>query len=199
MNHFDAETWSDYVRGTTSESQATLMRRHLEDGCAACSGHVAALEAVKTLVEHERELGLAAGTERSVKAMFRQRQVVEAASRPASRLQLVFDSHLAPLAVGARNGQSEARQLMYMSEELSLDLHLVPATADGDARVLGEIVARDSGHLVGCPVALLDGGDVVAEGYTGDLGEFDLAGEISGRAGLRFELEETVELELPPG
>ncbi len=85
-----------------------------------------------------------------------------------------------------------------MSEELSLDLQLVPrASGGGGTRVLGEIVDSDYGHLAEVPVVLLAGNDVVAEAVTGQLGEFDLPAVEGQALKLRFELEETFELEIP--
>lgn len=197
MEHFDAESWSDYVRGTAPDSQIALMRTHLEDGCETCAGHVAALEAVRRLVANERALGLEPGVVRSVRAMFRQRRVAVEAGRSPRLLQLVFDSRLAP-AAGFRDGESEVRRLTFMSEELSLDLQLVerPA-AEGGAQLLGEIVESDLGHLPEVPVALLAGDEVVAEAVTGELGQFELSTTAAQGLRLRFELEETFELEIP--
>ena len=197
MDHFDAETWSDYARGLTAEEQTARMRRHLEQGCPSCEVHVAAFAAIRRLVEHERELGLAPGVVRSVKAFFRQRWVRQAADRGAGRLQLVFDSRLAHGAEGTRGGEAGSRRLVYMSENVSLHLQVLPRETDTGLRVVGEVVDRVRGHLAAVPVAVTAGDQIVAKGETGARGEFDLPAGEPGALGLRFELGETLALELP--
>lgn len=198
MSHFDAEAWSDYVRGAMPESEQARMRGHLEEGCAACSEHVAAFSAVVRMVDNERALDLAPGRVRAVKALFRQRRISAADGSGASRLQLVYDSLLSPAPAGVRNGFAPGRQLIFMSESLSLDLLLQPVADGTGARILGEIVARESGHLVGLPVALVAGEEVLVAGRTGEHGEFDLAGGDGETLTLRFELDERLEIEIPP-
>lgn len=198
MSHFDLESWSDYVRGAAGDGRAARMRRHLDDGCAACAGKVAALSAVKRLADGERRLGLAPGVVRATKAMYRQRRLAAEGARATGELQLVYDSWLAPPTVGVRSAAAEKRSLIYMSDSLSLDLQLLPATREMGPRILGEIVARDSGHVAGTPVALLAGNEVVAEGVTGRLGDFAFPAVEAESLRLRFELDERLELELPP-
>jgi len=168
------ETLADLVDGRLSESEAAEVRRRLADADQRTRADLAWLQALATF---RRAMPLEAPPERvreALRAHFR--RWAEGRRRPGffQRLvaQLTFDSRLQPAPVGARGGPAEPGQLLYTTDRMDIELHLLPA-GSGRVRILGQALARDPDlNVAGCAVQLLAGEQEVGLTSTSTLGEF---------------------------
>ena len=92
-------------------------------------------------------------------------------------VRLVFDSNLQPVTAGVR-GSISARQLLYETDELYIDLRLEPQREANRDRVclVGQILDRTSETRAaqGLKVQLLQGQQAVTDTATNQHGEFQL-------------------------
>jgi hypothetical protein len=86
--------------------------------------------------------------------------------------QLTFDSRLQPALAGLRGGPAEPGQLLYTTDRLDIELHLLPA-GPGRVRILGQALSRDPDlNVADCAVQLLAGEREIGLTSTNELGEF---------------------------
>jgi hypothetical protein len=170
--HF--ETLADLVDGRLSENEAAEVRRQLADADPHTQADLAWLQA---LASFRGAMPLEAPPDRvreALRAHFR--RWAEERRRPSlfQRLvaQLTFDSRLQPALVGIRTGPTAPGQLLYTTDPMDIELHLLPAGPDR-VRILGQALARDPDlDATDCPVQLLAGEQEVGLTATNDLGEF---------------------------
>lgn len=119
---------------------------------------------------------------RAVKAGFNLRNVVPFPSGKLDLATLQFDSERQPLAAGMRSGQATARQLLYKSGSVCIDMRMEPTPGSESIVLVGQLLdSMNPGHgLGGIPVSLLSKGDTLSLKQTNDAGEFDFGLE-SGR------------------
>ncbi len=168
------ETLADLVDGRLSEGEAAEVRRRLANADQRTQADLAWLQALTTL---RRAMPLEAPPERvreTLRTHFR--RWAEGRHRPSlfQRLvaQLTFDSRLQPALVGARGGPTEPGQLLYTTDRMDIELHLLPAGA-GRVRILGQALARDPDlNVANCAVQLLAGEREIGLTSTSQLGEF---------------------------
>ena len=113
---------------------------------------------------------------RAVKAGFRMRKVVPFPSGKLDLAILQFDSAQQPLVAGVRGGgQSSARQLLYKSGTVCIDMRLQPTPGTESMVLIGQLLdSTNPGHgISGIPVSLLSKGDTVSRKQTNQDGEFD--------------------------
>lgn len=117
---------------------------------------------------------------RTTKASFGLRKVVPF---PSGRLDLAilqFDSLTQGLVAGVRSGgQSTARQLLYKSGSVCIDMHLQTTPGSESVLLIGQLLdSLKPGHGIGgIPVSLLRKGGTVEKKRTNDAGEFDFGVE----------------------
>jgi len=168
------ETLADLVDGRLSESEAAEVRCQLADADPYTQTDLAWLQA---LASFRQAMPLEAPPDRvrqALRAYFR--RWAEERRRPGlfQRLvaQLAFDSRLQPALVGIRTGPTEPGQLLYTTDQMDIELHLLPAGPDR-VRVLGQALPRNPDlDVTACPVQLLAGEQEVDLTSTNDLGEF---------------------------
>jgi len=172
------EILADLVDGRLSDSEATEVRRRLPDADPRTQADLAWLQA---LTAFRRAMPLEVPPERVAVASrealrIHFRRWAEERRRPGlfQRLvaQLTFDSRLQPVLVGARGGPTEPGQLLYTTDRMDIELHLLPA-APGRVRILGQALSRDQDlDMVNCAVQLLAGEQELGLTSTNELGEF---------------------------
>jgi hypothetical protein len=117
---------------------------------------------------------------RAVKASFALRKVVSFPSGKLDLATLQFDSDRQPLAAGMRSGQATARQLLYKSGSVCIDMRMEPTPGSESMVLIGQLLdsmAPGQG-IGGVPVSLLSKGDTLSRKQTNEAGEFDFGLEL---------------------
>ena len=173
MKHFSDELWADFVRSLAPATTAQAMQKHIEDGCSKCEAVLKSWQSVFRIAQEEGGYSPPQEVVRIAKAQFAAVAGVQQ-SRP---VRLVFDSNLQPITVGVR-GSISARQLLYETDELYIDLRLEPQREPNRERVclVGQILDRSSETRAaqGLRVQLMQGQQAVTDTATNQHGEFQL-------------------------
>src|SRR2546430_10689491 len=117
------------------------MQKHIEDGCRKCEAVLKRWQSVFRIAQAESGFSPPEDAVRIAKAQFASVASVQQ-RRP---VRLVFDSNLQPVTAGVR-GSISARQLLYETDELYIDLRLEPQREANRERVclVGQILDRTS-------------------------------------------------------
>jgi hypothetical protein len=171
VKHFSDELWADFVRNLAPAITAQAMQKHIEDGCTKCEAILKSWQSVFRIAQEESGYRPPEDAVRIAKAQF-----AAVASVQQGRLaRLVFDSNLQPITAGVR-GSISARQLLYETDELYIDLRLEPQREANRDRVclVGQILDRTSETRAaqGLKVQLLQGQQAVTDTATNQHGEF---------------------------
>jgi hypothetical protein len=173
VKHFSDELWADFVRSLAPATTAQAMQKHIEDGCSKCEAVLKSWQSVFRIAQEEGGYSPPQDVVRIAKAQFAAVAGVQQ-SRP---VRLVFDSNLQPITVGVR-GSISARQLLYETDELYIDLRLEPQREANRERVclVGQILDRSSETRAaqGLRVQLMQGQQAVTDTATNQHGEFQL-------------------------
>lgn len=168
------ETLADLVDGRLSESETDEVRRRLADADSRTRADLAWLQA---LAAFGRAMPSEAPPERVREALRTHfHRWAEGRRRPSlfQRLvaQLTFDSRLQPALVGVRGRPAKSGQLLYTTDRLDIELHLLPA-GPGRVRILGQALPCDPElDVADCTVQLLAGEQEIDLTSTNELGEF---------------------------
>lgn len=130
---------------------------------------------------------------RAVKAGFSLRKVVAFPSGKLDLATLQFDSDRQPLAAGMRGSQATARQLLYRSGSVCIDMRMEPTPGSESIVLMGQLLdSMNPGHGIGgVAVSLLSKGDTLFHKQTNDAGEFDFGLEIGKDMQLVFGMGES--------
>ena len=173
MKHFSDELWADFVRNLAPSTTARAMQKHIEDGCSKCEAALKSWQNVFRIAQAEGGFSPPENAVRIAKAQF----AAVASVRQGRPVRLVFDSNLQPVTAGVR-GSISARQLLYETDELYIDLRLEPQREANRDRVclVGQILDRTSETRAaqGLKVRLLQGQQAVSDTTTTQHGEFQL-------------------------
>jgi hypothetical protein len=173
VKHFSDELWADFVRSLAPAITAQAMQKHIGDGCSKCEAVLKSWQSVFRIAQEEGGYSPPQEVVRIAKAQFAAVAGVQQ-SRP---VRLVFDSNLQPITVGVR-GSISARQLLYETDELYIDLRLEPQREANRERVclVGQILDRSSETRAaqGLRVQLMQGQQAVTDTATNQHGEFQL-------------------------
>ena len=173
MKHFSDELWADFVRNLAPATSAQAMQKHIEDGCSKCEAVLKSWQSVFRIAQEEGGYSPPEDTVRIAKAQF----AAVAGVQQSGPVRLVFDSNLQPITVGVR-GSISARQLLYETDELYIDLRLEPQREPNRERVclVGQILDRTSETRAaqGLRVQLMQGLQAVTDTATNQHGEFQL-------------------------
>jgi hypothetical protein len=195
MKHFQAEEWADLVRDVASAEAARAMQEHLHDGCQACQAIVDGFRAVVEVSAREANCEPPDHVVRSVKALL-------ALARPQKRTlaALVFDSLRQPVLAGVRSAGAAARQIVFKSGDVVVDLKLDPIPGSNLVQILGQVMQKQDSCGVGCvPVALRKGAQQFAKTFANRFGEFQFEARISSDLNLVIVLPESRLVEVPLG
>jgi hypothetical protein len=191
MKHYGIAQWVDFARGVTPEPEGIVMREHLASGCQECRQVVALCDKLARicLVLAPRRAPEAAV--RNARAIF----PIRWADRPrrAVRIpvELIYDSFLAPVAVGMRASWQVGWQGLYRAGDCSLDLRIEPDLQSSRAAVIGQVsnYSVPETEMANIPVCLRSGRLVVAETLSNRFGEFQMEYEQQGRLRLCVDLD----------
>jgi hypothetical protein len=175
MRHFSTQNWVDFVRNVADPAVTTEMQQHLESACPDCTKNRQLWRFVMQQSENLKRAEPPASSLRAVKAGFRLRNVVEFPSGKLDLATLHFDSDAQPLVAGVRSGPTSARQLLYRSGTVCIDMRLQPTPGTESMVLIGQLLdTMNPGHGIGgIPVSLLSRGDTVSRKQTNQDGEFD--------------------------
>ena len=139
----------------------------------------------------------------AVKAGFRVRNVIPFPSGRLDLATLQFDSKQQPLVAGVRGAYASARQLLYKSGTVCIDMRMQPTPGAESIVLIGQLLdSMNPGHgMGGVLVSLLSRGDTVSRKQTNQDGEFDFGLEPSSDMQLVFGIGEsrTIVVAVPEG
>jgi hypothetical protein len=175
MEHFSAPQWVDFVRQVADETTTSEIQKHLDEACPDCTKSVRLWRFVMEQSEQLRRAKPPESSLRAVKAGFRLRKVVEFPSGKLDLATLQFDSSTQPLVAGVRSGPTSARQLLYKSGTVCIDMRMQPTPGSESIVLIGQLLdSLNPGHGIGgIPVSLLLKGSMVSRKQTNQDGEFD--------------------------
>jgi hypothetical protein len=106
-------------------------------------------------------------------------------------VELIYDSFLAPVAVGMRASWQVGWQGLYRAGDCSLDLRIEPDLQSSRAAVIGQVsnYSVPETEMANIPVCLRSGRLVVAETLSNRFGEFQMEYEQQGRLRLCVDLD----------
>lgn len=190
MEHFSTEQWVNFVRGV-SRGETLAMQQHLDEQCAEC---LKSQNVWRTVMEQSRQSNRVKPPESSLQAVragFTLRNVISFPSGKLDLATLQFDSDLQPLAAGIRSGSGSARQLLYKSGSVCIDMRMEPTPGSESMVLVGQLLdSMNPGHgLGGVPVSLLSKGDTVSRKRTNEAGEFDFGLKLGRDMQLVFGIE----------
>jgi hypothetical protein len=194
VEHFSDSSWIDFVRGTISPTTKLHMQEHIDEGCGKCWETVQMWQSVFSVGQEEALYTPPGDLVRLVKSQFGQVQ-----PRPdRSPLRLLFDSLLQPAAAGVR-GSIPARQLLYETDELCIDLRLEVRRTEHRVCMVGQILSRTASQLSNqeLPVRLYEQNLPVTESVTNQFGEFQLEFRSSDTVCLAIGQGEETRISLP--
>ena len=177
MKHPRKSEWTDYVRAVADDGDRTAMQKHVEDGCRVCSSLVATLERLVTTAEIDGAIAPPAGALRSVKAFFTVQSGGAAGRWTELVLRRAFDSNLAP-AADSRASSHDVRQLLFESDEYTLELSLDQTPGEVDAVLRGQLLEARGEPRSHTPVFLVGGGQVIGRAISQQHGTFEMAGRL---------------------
>lgn len=203
MEHFSTQDWVDFVRKVASPEITSEMKQHLDDACPDCSKSQQLWRFVMEQTEQQRQAEPPASSLQVVKAGFRLRKVVPFPSGKLDLATLQFDSDRQPLVAGLRSGHASARQLLYKSGTVCIDMRMQPTPGSESVVLIGQLLdSMNPGHGIGgIPVSLLLKGDTVSRKQTNQDGEFDFGLSLSSDMQLVFGMGEsrTIVVAVPEG
>jgi hypothetical protein len=175
MEHFSTENWVDFVRECADAATRLRMQQHLDEQCSECLRNANRWRFVMQQTRQSKRMEPPEPTLRAVRAGFGLRKVVSFPSGKLDLATLQFDSDRQPLAAGMRSGQASARQLLYKSGSVCIDMRMEPTPGSESIVLIGQLLdSMNPGHGIGgVPVSLLSKGDTVSRKQTNDAGEFD--------------------------
>lgn len=178
----DLETWCDYFRGVADAGATTRCAERLAAAPGAL-GDLGWLRRVAAVGRADAATEIPAGARRVVRALgsVRRRGTDASAGARWRRLpfRVAFDSLEAPAASGVRDasprdlGRAAPRQVVFESEELSVEVRVENERRDG-ALVVGQVTRRDdpASPVADLPILLVAGQRAVASATSSALGEF---------------------------
>ena len=195
MKHFQTEAWSDLARGVASEETAAAMREHLRSGCESCREM---LEWCNTLAEFSRREATYEPPEQAVRSVKALSALIEP-TRPALA-SLVLDTFLQPAMAGIRAASAPARQFVFESGDVIVDLKLDPIPGSDLIHILGQVMQKQDPYGVGyVPVALRKGTQQFAKTFANRFGEFHFEARRTAELNLVVILPESRIIEVPLG
>jgi hypothetical protein len=175
MKHFATKIWVDFVRGTTNPATTSEVQKHLDEQCPECLKNISIWRSVMQHTRQSNRMHPPESSVRAVKAGFGLRKVIPFVSGKLDLATLQFDSERQPLVAGVRGSQPSARQLLYRSGSVCIDMRMEPTPGSESIVLVGQLLDSmnpDQG-IGGVPVSLMSKGDTVSRKQTNDAGEFD--------------------------
>jgi hypothetical protein len=175
MAHFTTHNWVDFVRKVADQAVNVAIQQHLDQGCPSCSKNMQIWRFVMDETQQVNDFEPPASSLQAVKSGFQLRKVIPFPSGRLDLATLQFDSDRELLVAGVRSGQASARQLLYKSGTVCIDMRMQPTPGSESIVLIGQLLdSMNPGHGIGgIPVSLLSRGDMVSRKRTNQDGEFD--------------------------
>ena len=178
MTHFDITQWADFVRGLGDSAETAAMQRHLDGGCQRCASISGALGQLTETSEVDAAIAPPAGALRSVKAFFSVQRPEAASSWCELTLSRVFDSRLAPAPAASRAPAGPGRQLLFESDDYTLELSVDRLPDASEAVLRGQLLEARGEPRSHTPVFLVGGGEVLDRAISERQGTFEMIGRL---------------------
>jgi hypothetical protein len=186
MKHFKTEEWIDFVNQVTSPRQQEAMKKHLGADCKQCMETVELWQKLHNTAAMEARYQPPEADVRIAKAAFASAGGIAQREVKSSFVEVMFDSFLQPMLVGARSSGLGTRQMLYRADPYQIDIQ-IEAKPDGNRlMVTGQLLDVSSPGVVGrdVKITLSNRRGNVVHTVTNQFGEF------------RGEVENTGDLEL---
>jgi hypothetical protein len=177
--HYGIVEWMAFARGVVPPAKQERMSEHLHEGCADCQG---AADFFERLVSVCRDMIADDASD----ALIQRAQSIWPRSTPRQAesavripVELLYDSSLAPAAVGLRASEVAGCHILYRAGDYSLDLHVEPEARSSRISVIGQIMKLNSERveMSNITVALKWGTTRIAETLSNQFGEFQIGCE----------------------
>ncbi len=178
MRHPRITEWADFARSLVTNDERSAMQSHLDGGCELCQATLLALELVNETATANSALMPPAGAIRSVKAFFATQHPRSHGFWQESRLRNVFDSSLEPAPASSRAQNDGSRQLLFESDQYTLELSLDYSPGTVDAVLRGQILEAHGEPRSHTPVFLVGDGEVIDRTISELQGTFELSGRL---------------------
>ena len=190
MAHLKYEILLNYLEDHLSAEERSKVDVHLAEPCWECARRLALLRTVLHSMAQDRTVAPPEVVlKRAVDIGRSRRNLPE--RKPWMRViaALRFDSHLQLSSAATRGGPTRARQMLFTTEQVDIDLQIKPGRADND--LLGQMLSTSrSGEAVPAFVSLQNSaGTLLRATETDSLGQFTFRQIPSGRYDLVFDLE----------
>jgi hypothetical protein len=203
MDHFSTHNWVDFVRKVADPATTSAMQQHLDESCPSCAKNMQIWRSVMDQTQQLNHVEPPESSLHAVKAGFRLRNVIPFPSGRLDLATLQFDSAKQPLVAGVRGAHVSARQLLYKSGTVCIDMRMQPTPGAESIVLIGQLLdSMNPGHgMGGVPVSLLSRGDTILRKQTNQDGEFDFGLEPSSDMQLVFGIGEsrTIVVAVPEG
>lgn len=176
MKHFSMQDCVDFARGVTEEEVTAKMQQHLDEGCVKCFKNLEIWRRVMKFAKKEAQYAPPESAIRLVEASFAMRQLMVARTEKFELAMLVFDSsQVAAVTAGVRGGYAAARQLLYKSGTVCIDMRMQPKPGSDSVVLMGQLLdsSRPAHGIGDVPVSLLCEGDTLSRKTTNQVGEFE--------------------------
>jgi hypothetical protein len=176
MKHFSEGDWADFVRGVALPELAATLQRHLDSGCKTCLKANVMWRSLSDIARDEAGPPPPDGAVRTAKACYRAYRLWESTSRVPTLAELVFDSFRQPAAVGVRSSRNSARQFLYKSEGVDVDIHTHFHPDSNRVFLTGQVLdsSNPNANMKDISVMLVDERAMLAQTVTNASGEFQL-------------------------
>ena len=140
MAHFSEGVWADVVRGVASDSDREAVHAHLDAGCEECSSEMAVWKQFTGIAKSLRSCAPPDGTVRQILAEFAFQQA-KRENRVIAPM-LVFDTLGQGALAGVRAGALATRQMLFESDEVSVDLRVERRHTSKKISVIGQVLEK---------------------------------------------------------
>lgn len=192
MKHFSEEDWTDFARGIAPPELAAALQQHLDSGCKECLKINIMWRDILDIARDEAGPPPPDDALRAAKACYRVFRISESTSRVPTLAELVFNSFRQPAAVGLRSSRTSARQFLYKSEGVDVDIH-TRFDLDSDRVLLtGQVLdpSNPDANMKDISVMLVDEREMLTQTVTNASGEFQLEFDRTQNAWLKIDRQE---------
>lgn len=200
MKHFTTEAWINFVNRVASQKQQEAMQRHLGTGCKRCVETVALWQKLRNTAALEASYQPPAADVRIAKAAFAAAGPAAQPSAKGSLVEVLFDSFLQPMRVGARSSGLGTRQMLYRADPYQIDIQIEAKPEGNRLMVTGQFLDASLPGVVGrdVKVTLSNHRGNIVHTITNQFGEFRAEIENKGDLELTFpgQGEKTITISL---
>ena len=192
-NHIELPALYDFVCGVLSMDAEA--RNHIER-CEQCRSDVSWLQWLAAFGAREKQYDPPTWALANAENVFKLKKPGLVTIAKEIVASLVYDSFNEPLPMGVRQRDLPARQALYKTSNVQLDLKI--ELGDEKGLIIGQVVA-DKGDMdiTGLQIEMTQDGQVIGKSTTNGLGEFIFQDLPKGNYELQVVLSDTM-VKLPP-